>query len=87
MHPLRCFRGLFHHSGTQTIPSTTDPQMELISGSTEISRVGRQATNLRCSCTTPHEMQNEKYQAHDEQDVNHAGAYMKCQKSEQPENN
>src|SRR6267142_4355923 len=43
--------------------------MELIPGSTKISLVGRQATNLRCSCTTPHEMQNEKHQSHDEQDV------------------
>jgi hypothetical protein len=32
-------------------------------------------------------MQNEKHQSHDKQDVNHTGAYMKRQKSEQPQNN
>jgi hypothetical protein len=32
-------------------------------------------------------MQDEKYQTHDEQDVNHAGADVKCQKPKQPENN
>jgi hypothetical protein len=48
---------------------------------------GDQLTNLGCACTTPHEMQNEEHQPHDEQDVNHTGAYMKGQKSEQPKNN
>jgi len=32
-------------------------------------------------------MQNEKHYTHDEQDVNHTGAYVKREKPKQPKNN
>src|ERR1700682_2899311 len=43
--------------------------------------------NLSCACATPHEMQNEKNQAHNEQKVNQSRADVKCEKTHQPENN
>jgi hypothetical protein len=34
-----------------------------------------------------HEMQHKQYQAHDENNVNESGRYVKCEKSKQPKNN
>jgi hypothetical protein len=31
-------------------------------------------------------MQNQKHYTHDEQDVNHTGTYVKCEKPKQPKN-
>jgi len=60
--------------------------MELVPSSAGIPRWGRPATNLCCSGTAPDKMQNEKHYTHDEQDVNHTGAYVKCEKPKQPKN-
>jgi hypothetical protein len=48
--------------------------------------MGAPATTLCCSGTAPDEMQNEKHNTHDEQDVNHTGTYVKCEKPKQPKN-
>jgi hypothetical protein len=52
-----------------------------------MQRLGLPAISLRGSRTTPQEVQNQKYQAHDKQEVDHGSAYVKCQKPKQPENN
>jgi len=40
--------------------------------------------SLRESSTAPHEMQNEEYQAHHEQNVNQASANVEGEKPKQP---
>jgi hypothetical protein len=41
---------------------------------------------LCCSSISADEVQNEQNQANDEQDVNHAGADVKCEEPQQPKN-
>lgn len=52
-----------------------------------IPKVGRQATSLGGSCTTPYEVQNEKHDTDDEKEVNYANAYVKCEEPKQPQHN
>jgi hypothetical protein len=58
--------------------------MELAPCRIEIPTVEGRVTNLRDPSTPPHEMQNEEYQPHDEQNVNQAGAYVEREKPKQP---
>jgi hypothetical protein len=60
--------------------------MELAPGRIEITTVEGEVIHLRDPSTAPHEMQDEEYQAHYEQNVNQTGADVKCEKPKQPEN-
>ena len=50
------------------------------------SATGHAATNLCRSGTAPYEMQNEKHEADDEQEVDHTGTDVKCEKPKKPKN-
>jgi hypothetical protein len=52
-----------------------------------VPQAGRQVTNLCRSCTTPHEVQNEKHDTDDKKEVNYTNADVKCEEPKQPEHN
>jgi hypothetical protein len=58
--------------------------MELAPSRIEIPTVEGRVISLREPSTAPHEMQNEEYQAHYEQNVNQAGANVEREKPKQP---
>ena len=58
--------------------------MELVPSSAGIPRWGRPATTLAVLVPP---LMKEKHYTHDEQDVNHTGAYVKREKPKQPKNN
>jgi hypothetical protein len=81
------FWELFHRPWLQTIPETTETQIEFVQFRGGILQPCQQAVTLRGACTAPNEMHNEKHYTHDEKDVNYTNTYVKCEEPKQPKHN